>query len=73
MEVYPYNVDPRVINTGHNGVKMHIEGVTKLIHLFEDLYIIATSDNLIYARMRIEKPELVCTLQESTGHIYYEL
>lgn len=27
IEVYPFNVDPRVINQPHNGAKIHIDGV----------------------------------------------
>lgn len=52
---------------------MHVEGITDLIYLYEDLYLIATYSNLLYARIRIEKPQLQCQMVESTGHIYYEI
>lgn len=71
IEIYPYNVDPRLINTVYNGVKMHVEGVTELMYLYEDLYVIVTAANLLYVRIRIEKSELVCSMRESTGHVYY--
>jgi hypothetical protein len=63
IEIYPYNVDPRVIESVHNGVKMHVEGVKELIYLYEDLYLVITSTSLLYARIRIEKPELVCVMK----------
>ena len=71
IEAYPFGLDPRTINSVHNGVKMHVEGAIKLIYLFEDIYVIVSSEGLIYARISIYKPKLICLLSESTGHVYY--
>lgn len=72
IEAYPYNIDPRTINSVHNGVKMHVEGANKLIYLYEDMYVIVTTEGLVYAQITINLPKLVCHLPESTGHVYYE-
>lgn len=53
IEIFPYNVDPRQINSAHNGVKMHVEGITDFIYLYEDIYVVATSSNLLYVKIRI--------------------
>ena len=64
-------MDPRVIRKAHNGAKMHVEGVKKLIYIFEDFYILITNEGIVYVRIAINKPKLTCRLPESTGHVYY--
>ena len=60
IEIYPFNLDPRIISQAYNAVKLKGSDVRKIFHLKLDKYLIITNDLIKYVRITIEKPAVVC-------------
>lgn len=73
LELYPYNIDPRTIVTPHNGAKTQVPGLSSIIHLHQDLYLLFTSSSLTQSRLQLQPPRLQCLLPHSPGHLHYQL
>lgn len=60
IEIYPFNLDPRIISQAYNAVKLKGSDIRKIFHLKLDKYLIITNDLIKYVRITIEKPAVVC-------------
>jgi hypothetical protein len=76
IEVYPFNLDPRIITQPYNAVKLKGNDVRKVFHLKLDKYLIITNELIKYVRITIEKPAVVChtkRLANSSPSKYFRL
>lgn len=61
LEIYPYNLDPRIINEAYNALKLKTTEIKELFHIGADRFIIVTNEQIQYLRIAINKPAVVCT------------
>ena len=60
IEIYPFNIDPRVINEPYNAVKLKGNSIRKIFHVRTDFYLLITNEEVKYVRIAIEKPVIAC-------------
>ena len=71
LEVYPFNVDPRMIKSLDNGVKLQINRLRKVYHVFGPRYILVTDDEILYVKMVVMEPELDCSIKTKGSGVYH--
>jgi hypothetical protein len=60
IEIYPFNVDPRVVTQAYNAVKFKGSNIREFFHIVGDRFLIVTQDKLRYIHMQIAKPAVTC-------------
>ena len=51
MEIYPFNIDPTTVQSLHNGVKMYVNGIRQVFHLFSNYFILITNIGIQYVQI----------------------
>lgn len=59
--VYPFAIDPRLVNKAFNGVKLPYNKIEQIYHIRDDHYLIVTIDSLEYVVLTINPATLICT------------
>lgn len=60
LQVYPFNIDPRMLKTLDNGLKVRLNRVRQIFHVFGPRYIVVTDDEILYYEMVIDRPKVMC-------------
>lgn len=60
IEIYPFNLDPRIINEAYNAVKLKGTEVREFFHIAADRFLLITNEHIQYLRISISKPSVVC-------------